>query len=270
MSSRTALITGIAGQDGSYLAELLLAKGYRVIGLRGAGAAGRGTGAGHIPADVAVLSADLLDVRQLQQVLQQFRPDEIYNLAARASSSHLFADPVLTGQVNGLAPVCMLEAIAAVDPRIRFCQASSSEMFGNASESPQDERTPFRPRNAYGAAKLYAHWSTVNYREAHGRVRLFEHPVQPRKSAARRRVRDAQDQRWLPPASSVDCNARCNWVTWKRVAIGVMQATMSKRCGGCCRRIAPTTTSSRAASRTASANSASSPSPACSWTIAIM
>jgi GDPmannose 4,6-dehydratase len=164
----TALITGITGQDGSYLAELLLEQGYRVIGLVRPGSARPYHRIQHLAPRIEFTEASLLDVRQLQQTVEHYRPYEIYNFAARASSSQLFTDPVATFEVNGLAVARLLEAIRTVDPTIRFCQASSSEMFGDAPESPQTESTPFRPRNPYGAAKLFAHEVVGMYRKHFG------------------------------------------------------------------------------------------------------
>lgn len=164
----TALITGINGQDGSYLAELLLERGYRVVGLMRSDAPTRHERIDHLRQSIELVQGSLLDERCLRQILGQYRPREIYNLAARASSSQLFADPVLTGDFNGLAVVRMLEAIRTVDTTIRFCQASSSEMFGKASQFPQSESTPFRPRNPYGVAKLFAHGMVGTYREHFG------------------------------------------------------------------------------------------------------
>jgi GDPmannose 4,6-dehydratase len=163
-----ALITGINGQDGSYLADLLLAKGYRVIGVLRPGAAARQPRIEHIRSRIQVVECDLSDPPALRGLLEQARPNELYNLAARASSSQLADDPVHTGEVNGLTVTRLLEAIRTVDPAIRFCQASSSELFGNSRESPQSETTAFHPRNPYGVAKLYGHWATVNYRETFG------------------------------------------------------------------------------------------------------
>lgn len=165
---RSALITGITGQDGSYLAELLLEQGYRVVGVVRPGSARPYARIQHLAHRVDLVEASLLDQSQMQEVLEQHRPREIYNLAARASSRHLFADPVLTGEANGLAVARLLEAIRTVDPTIRFCQASSSEMFGEASESPQSESTPFRPANPYGVAKLFAHGMVEMYRKHFG------------------------------------------------------------------------------------------------------
>jgi GDPmannose 4,6-dehydratase len=165
---QTALITGINGQDGSYLAELLLERGYRVVGLTRSDAPARHERIDHLPQGIELVQGSLLDERSLQRILEQHRPREIYNLAARASSTQLFADPVLTGDSNGLAVVRMLETIRTVDTTIRFCQASSSEIFGEAPQSPQSESTPFRPRNPYGVAKLFAHGMVGTYREHFG------------------------------------------------------------------------------------------------------
>jgi GDPmannose 4,6-dehydratase len=164
----SALITGINGQDGSYLADLLLARGYRVVGTVRPGSRRNLSRIAHIETDIEILDLELLDRPAMQRVIEEHRPSELYNLAARASSSQLHADPILTAEYNGIAVAHLLESIRAVDPSIRFCQASSSEMFGNTDRSPQDEQAPFRPRNAYGAAKLYGHWMTVNYRDTHG------------------------------------------------------------------------------------------------------
>jgi GDPmannose 4,6-dehydratase len=160
----TALITGVTGQDGSYLAEFLLARNYRVVGLvrpdspkQPAACLSR----------VELVRGNLNDQPRLQAIIEEFRPAEIYNFAARASSSQLFNDPLLTSELNGLAVVRLLEIIRLVDPSIRFCQASSSEMFGDAAETPQSETTPFRPRNPYGIAKLFAHGMVGSYRANH-------------------------------------------------------------------------------------------------------
>lgn len=163
-----ALITGINGQDGSYLAELLLDRGYDVIGLMREGAEARAQRIDHLKARIELVTGSLLSEELLRRVIADHRPDEIYNLAARASSRQLFVDPVLTGEFNGLAVARILEAIRTVRPGARFCQASSSEMFGAASEAPQSESTPFRPRNPYGVAKLFAHGMVRSYREHFG------------------------------------------------------------------------------------------------------
>jgi GDPmannose 4,6-dehydratase len=161
---RTALITGVNGQDGSYLAEFLLKRGYRVIGyLRDSSSTRQ-----WIPPDVQLEFGDLGDRRALQAIIRKHIPNEIYNLAARASSAQLVADPVSTAEINGLAVAKLLEEIRVADSGIRFCQASSSEMFGEVVESPQHEGTPFRPRNPYGVAKLFAHGMVSAYRRNFG------------------------------------------------------------------------------------------------------
>jgi len=167
---KSALITGISGQDASYLAELLLGKGYRVAGIvRDSGLADFSR-IRAIRDRVEIFDADLLDQDILERVLRQCQPQEVYNLAAHSFLAHSFADPVMAGEYIGLGVTRLLEAIRTVDPSIRFFQASSSEMFGNSVESPQNESTPIRPRNPYGVAKAYGYWITVNYREHH---RLF-------------------------------------------------------------------------------------------------
>jgi len=163
-----ALITGITGQDGSYMAELLLARGYRVVGTVRPGKEPDYLRIAHVRERLQIVEGDLLDERALRRLIEQHRPTEIYNLAARASSSQLFQEPILTAEFNAVAVARILEAIRQVDPRIRFCQASSSEMFGNSLESPQHERTPFRPRNPYGVAKLFAHGMVETYRDTYG------------------------------------------------------------------------------------------------------
>lgn len=163
-----ALITGINGQDGSYLAELLLDRGYRVIGFMREGAEGRAERIEHLKARIDLVTGSLLNDQLLRRIIADYRPDEIYNLAARASSRQLFVDPVLTGDFNGLAVARILEAIRTVRPGARFCQASSSETFGDASVTPLNESTPFRPRNPYGVAKLFAHGMVRCYREHFG------------------------------------------------------------------------------------------------------
>lgn len=163
-----ALITGINGQDGSYLAELLLDRGYHVVGLIRDDAETRRQRIAHLEERVEVVRGNLLSEPLLRSLIAKYQPDEIYNLAARASSSQLFTDPVLTGDFNGLAVVRMLEAIRSLNPAIHFCQASSSEMFGDASQAPQSEVTPFRPTNPYGVAKLFAHGMVGTYRTNFG------------------------------------------------------------------------------------------------------
>lgn len=164
----TALITGITGQDGSYLAELLLAKGYRVFGVVRRTSHHSYERIDHLLDRVEIVPADLLDQHSLTVVLQETRPDEVYNLAAQSYVPTSWTQPVLTGEFTALGVTRILEAIRLVHPAARFYQASSSEMFGKVQESPQRETTPFYPRSPYGVAKVYGHWITVNYRESYG------------------------------------------------------------------------------------------------------
>ena len=164
----TALITGITGQDGSYLAELLLDKGYRVVGVVRRSSTTPYERIGHLVDRVELVSADLLDQTSLTDVVGECQPDEIYNLAAQSFVQTSWTQPVLTGEFTALGVTRMLEAMKKAAPKARFYQASSSEMFGKVQESPQRETTPFYPRSPYGVAKVYGHWITVNYRESFG------------------------------------------------------------------------------------------------------
>ena len=165
--TRRALITGITGQDGSYLAELLLDKGYDVIGMVRRSSTVTFERIAHIQDDLELVPGDLLDEASLIEVLRLHRPDEVYNLAAQSFVQTSFGQPVLTGEITALGVTRLLDAIRIVDPDIRFYQASSSEMFGKVVEVPQRESTPFYPRSPYGVAKVYGHWITVNYRESY-------------------------------------------------------------------------------------------------------
>jgi GDPmannose 4,6-dehydratase len=162
------LVTGITGQDGSYLADLLLAKGYRVVGMVRRASTENFERIEHLRGKVEICQADLLDQLSLINLLRQIRPAEVYNLAAQSFVPTSWEQPVLTGEFTALGVTRMLEAVRLVDREIRFYQASSSEMFGKVQESPQTERTPFYPRSPYGVAKVYGHWITVNYRESYG------------------------------------------------------------------------------------------------------
>jgi len=169
MSERKrALVTGLTGQDGSYLAEFLLEKGYEVFGLVRRSSMPRLERVQGILSDVEVVYGDLIDQSSLQRVMGDCRPHEIYNLAAQSFVPTSFAEPVLTAEVTALGATRMLEAMRHVCPESRFYQASSSEMFGAVRETPQDEMTPFVPQSPYGLSKLYAHWATVQHREAYG------------------------------------------------------------------------------------------------------
>lgn len=168
MAAKKALITGITGQDGSYLAELLLDKGYEVVGVVRRSSTLNFERIAHIQDQVTLVPADLLDEVSLIEVLRDHRPAEVYNLAAQSFVQTSFTQPVLTGETTALGVTRLLDAIRLVDPGIRFYQASSSEMFGKVREVPQRETTPFYPRSPYGVAKVYGHWITVNYRESYG------------------------------------------------------------------------------------------------------
>jgi GDPmannose 4,6-dehydratase len=163
-----ALITGITGQDGSYLAEFLLAKGYEVVGIVRRTSHHSYERIEHLLGRVQILPADLLDQHSLTMVIKETEPDEVYNLAAQSYVPTSWTQPVLTGEFTALGVTRILEAIRLAWPRARFYQASSSEMFGRAVETPQRESTPFYPRSPYGVAKCYGHWITVNYRESYG------------------------------------------------------------------------------------------------------
>ena len=167
MTRKRALITGITGQDGSYLAEYLLELGYEVIGMIRRSSTVNFERIRHIQDDITFATADLLDEVSLINMLREHRPSEVYNLAAQSFVQTSFSQPVFTGEVTGLGVTRMLDAIRVVDPGIRFYQASSSEMFGKVQAVPQSESTPFYPRSPYGVAKLYGHWITVNYRESY-------------------------------------------------------------------------------------------------------
>lgn len=165
---RKVLITGITGQDGSYLAEFLLQKNYRVYGLVRRSSTINFERIAHLQDQIELIPGDLLDQSSLIAALQKTEPDEVYNLAAQSFVPTSWSQPVLTGEFTALGVTRLLEAIRVVDPRIRFYQASSSEMFGMVEESPQNESTRFYPRSPYGVAKLYGHWITVNARESYG------------------------------------------------------------------------------------------------------
>lgn len=168
MASKRALITGITGQDGSYLAEFLLAKGYEVIGMVRRSSTVNFERIRHIQDKITLVSGDLLDEVSLIHILREHRPHEVYNLAAQSFVQTSWPQPVFTGETTALGVTRLLDAVRIVDPEIRFYQASSSEMFGKVVEVPQKETTPFYPRSPYGVAKVYGHWITVNYRESYG------------------------------------------------------------------------------------------------------
>ena len=169
MSGKTALITGITGQDGSYLADFLLEQGYQVLGMVRRSSTVNFDRIAHLQEKEAleIVQGDLLDQMSLIDILREYEPDEVYNLAAQSFVPTSWRQPVLTGEFTALGVTRMLDAIRIVNPKIRFYQASSSEMFGKVREVPQNENTPFYPRSPYGVAKVYGHWITVNYRESY-------------------------------------------------------------------------------------------------------
>jgi len=216
---KTALITGITGQDGSYLAEFLLEKGYRVVGIVRRSSTTPYERIAHLVDRVELLSADLLDQTSLMDVMAAVKPDEIYNLAAQSFVATSWTQPVLTGEFTGLGVTRMLEAMKRAVPKARFYQASSSEMFGQVRETPQREDTPFYPRSPYGVAKAYGHWITVNYRESFGLYAvsgiLFNHES-PRRGLefVTRKVTDAVARIKLGHASEVrlgNLESRRDW-----------------------------------------------------------
>ena len=162
----TALVTGITGQDGSYLAELLLGKGYQVVGMVRRSSTVTMERLEHIQDDIIITQGDLHDQSSMVALIEEYKPDEVYNLAAQSFVPISWSQPLLTAEATGLGVTRILEAIRLVNPQIKFYQASSSEMFGKVVEVPQRESTPFYPRSPYGVAKIYGHWITVNYRES--------------------------------------------------------------------------------------------------------
>ena len=216
---KTALITGITGQDGSYLAEFLLGKGYRVVGIVRRSSTTPYDRIAHLIDRVELVSADLLDQTSLVDAISATEPDEIYNLAAQSFVATSWTQPVLTGEFTAIGVTRILEAMKRAAPRARFYQASSSEMFGKVIETPQRESTPFYPRSPYGVAKVYGHWITVNYRESFGLYAtsgiLFNHES-PRRGLefVTRKVTDAVARISLGQADHVELgnlDARRDW-----------------------------------------------------------
>jgi GDPmannose 4,6-dehydratase len=214
-----ALITGVTGQDGSYLAELLLSKGYDVVGVVRRTSHHSYERIEHLLDRIEVVAADLLDQHSLTVVLQETRPDEVYNLAAQSYVPTSWTQPVLTGEFTALGVTRILEAIRLVHPTAKFYQASSSEMFGRVSQTPQRETTPFYPRSPYGVAKVYGHWITVNYRESYNLYAvsgiLFNHES-PRRGIefVTRKVTDGVARVKLGLASQIrlgNLDARRDW-----------------------------------------------------------
>ena len=215
----TALITGITGQDGSYLAEFLLAKGYRVVGVVRRSSTTPYERIAHLVDRIELVSADLLDQTSLTDAIEEVQPDEIYNLAAQSFVQTSWTQPVLTGEFTALGVTRMLEAMRKAAPRSRFYQASSSEMYGKVRDTPQHEETSFYPRSPYGVAKAYGHWITVNYRESFNLYAvsgiLFNHES-PRRGTefVTRKVSDAVARIKLGLATEVrlgNLDARRDW-----------------------------------------------------------
>jgi GDPmannose 4,6-dehydratase len=219
MAERRALITGITGQDGSYLAELLLDKGYEVFGVVRRSSTEQLERIDHLTDRITLVQADLLDQGSLVSALEEARPSEVYNLAAQSFVPTSWSQPVLTAEFSAVGVTRMLEAIRKVDPSIRFYQASSSEMFGKVREVPQNEQTPFYPRSPYGVAKVYGHFITVNYRESYDLYAvsgiLFNHES-PRRSLefSTRKVTDGVARIKLGVADSLtlgNLDAKRDW-----------------------------------------------------------
>ena len=257
--NRRALITGITGQDGSYLAELLLEKGYSVSGVVRRSSTESFERIAHLEGRVELLQADLLDQVSLQEAIRESRPHEVYNLAAQSFVPTSWSQPVLTAEFTAVGVTRILEAVRNIDPTIRFYQASSSEMFGKVREVPQSEETPFYPRSPYGVAKAYGHFITVNYRESYDLYAvsgiLFNHES-PRRGLefVTRKITDGVARIKLGLATSSAS------ATWTRSATGALPVTTCAPCGSCSSRTRPSTTSSRRESRTRSATPARSPS----------
>jgi GDPmannose 4,6-dehydratase len=219
MTQKVALITGITGQDGSYLAEFLLSKGYRVCGMVRRASVENFERINHIRHKIELFQGDLLDQYSLISVLQEVRPSEVYNLAAQSFVPTSWNQPVLTSEFTAIGVTRVLEAIRLVDPKIRFYQASSSEMYGRVRETPQSELTPFYPRSPYGVAKVYGHYITVNYRESYNLFAvsgiLFNHES-PRRGLefVTRKVTDGVAKIKLGQASELrlgNLDARRDW-----------------------------------------------------------
>ena len=222
MTQRRALITGITGQDGSYLAEFLLEKGYAVYGMVRRASSDHFERIAHLQDRIQLREGDLLDQLSLITLLHDVAPHEVYNLAAQSFVPTSWAQPILTSEATALGVTRMLEAIRVVDRSIKFYQASSSEMFGKVRESPQDEKTPFYPRSPYGVAKVYGHYLTVNYRESYGLFAGLGHPLQPRVAAAGTAVRHPQDHARRRRASSWGWPPSCAWATSRPSATGAI------------------------------------------------
>lgn len=230
--TRNALVTGITGQDGAYLAKLLLEKGYRVHGLvarRSSDTRWRLRELG-IEDDIQYEDGDMADACSVQRAVIKAQPQEVYNLAAQSFVGASWNQPVTTGIVDGLGVTHLLEAIRQFSPETRFYQASTSEMFGLIQAERQDENTPFYPRSPYGVAKLYGHWITVNYRESFGlHLPAAFSSTMSRRCAASSSSRARSPTPW--PASSSASSRNCAWATSTPSATGASPGTTSKPCG---------------------------------------
>ena len=228
---KRAIITGITGQDGSYLAELLLDKGYEVTGIIRRLSHPNFDRIAHLLDRIKLHPADLLDELSLIRAIEENEPDEFYNLAAMSFVPASWDQPLLTGEFNAQGVTRVLDAVRHVNPKIRIYQASSSEMFGKVREVPQTELTPFYPRSPYGVSKVFGHYITVNYRESYGLFAVLGHPVQPRVAAARPRVRHAQGVRRRRAHQARAARRSSTSATSRRIATGASPATTSARCG---------------------------------------
>jgi GDPmannose 4,6-dehydratase len=231
MAKRSALITGITGQDGSYLAELLLKKGYDVHGLVRRTSTISTSRLETFMDKVHLVQGDLTDESSLVSAIRQSEPDEVYNLAAQSFVGSSWSQPLFTGDVTGLGVTRLLEAMRSAGVDAKFYQASSSEMFGKVQQTPQTEKTPFYPRSPYAVAKLYGHWITINYRESFGMFAccgiLFNHES-PRRvsSSSRGRFRTA----W--PGFTTGSRTSCGWATSTQSGTGASPGITWMPCGG--------------------------------------
>ena len=273
---RRAFITGITGQDGSYLAELLLAKGYEVHGIKRRSSSFNTDRVDHLISDwhehetrFFLHFADLSDATSLSKLLYRIAPDEIYHLGAQSHVRVSFDIPEYTGDITALGTTRLLDAIRESGIPTRFYNAASSEMFGQAYECPQTETTPFRPRSPYGCAKLYSYWMTVNAREGYGLYAvngiLFNHESPRRGEIFVSRKITRAVARILH-----DCRTNSTWATSMANAIGATRRNSSKASGGCCSRMNRKIFSSPPAKPIPCANSSSAPSPKSAWTGAVM
>ena len=224
------MITGVTGQDGSFLAELLLEKGYEVFGIMRRKSVVDYGNVDHIRDRIHFIYADMIDPISLAAAMRTAMPDEVYNLAAQSFVATSWEQPLATTQIDALGVVHLLEAIRLVKPDCRFYQASTSEMFGLVQQTPQSEKTPFYPRSPYGVAKLYGHWIHQELSGELRHVRLFGHLVQPRVGAARQGVCHPQNHRRGRAHQDWASRMCWNWATWTASGTGAMQAITCAPC----------------------------------------